>query len=294
MSNDNNIEFYRQAKTEQVSVTDATVAIRQFGQGETIVFIHGFPTNGYTWRHIISTLSLKYLCITLDLPGLGDSTWSTNTNFSSNAHAEYVTEVLNKKGIDNFSLVAHNSGATVARIIAIKNAERVKNLIVFNTEIPNHRPPWIPFYQKIGLLPLVPNLIRKLLKLKWFVKSPMGFKEAYSDKAMLENTDNIHYYLIPLINSKEKAIGALKYLRGIDWKVIDGFKQTHKEIKANVLILWGEDDRTFPLERAIEMKNQFSSKCYFHTIKNSSLLPHEEKPGEVCRLITDFLLEMKK
>ena len=292
--NNDYIKLYRQAKIEQVPVADTTVAVRQFGRGEALVFIHGFPTSGYTWRHIIPSLSLKYDCITLDLPGLGDSTWGPGTDFSSDAQAAYVTEVLKKKGIDIFSLVAHNSGATVARIIAINQPESVKNLIFFNTEIPNHRPPWIPFYQKTGLLPFVPNLIRKLLNQQWFVKSSMGFKEAYSDKLMLENPDNIKHYLMPFITSKEKTIGAFKYLRGIDWSVIDGFKQTHKEIKANVLMLWGEDDKTFPLELALEMKNQFVSNGYFHTIKNASLLPHEEQPDEVCRVITDFLLKMEK
>ena len=283
-----NIRRYMEAEIEHISVSGSTIAFRQFGRGETIVFIHGFPTSGYTWRHILPTLSLKYHCITLDLPGLGDSTWTENTNFSSSSQAEYVIEVLNKKGIDWFSLVAHNSGATIARIIAINEPERVKNLVIFNTEIPNHRPPWIPFYQKIGLLPFVQNLIQKLLQQKWFIKSSMGFKELYFDKAMLDDEDNLPYYLTPFINSKQKTIGAFKYLQGIDWNIIDDFRTKHQQIKAKVLIIWGENDRTFPLKLAIEMKNQFGSICQFHVIKNASLLPHEEKPEQVCDLITGF------
>lgn len=289
-SNPSNIGLYKQACIENVVVADTTIALRQFGQGEVIVFIHGFPTSGYTWRHILPILSAKHRCITLDLPGLGDSTWSTKTDFSSHAQAGYVTEVLNKKGITRFSLVAHNSGATVARIIAINKPDQVKNLILFNTEIPNHRPPWIPFYQKTGLLPFMPGLIRKALKQQWFVESSMVFKEAYSDKSMLNNPDNIQYYLKPIIASKEKTIGTFKYLKGIDWEAVDNFKKTHKEINANVLMIWGEDDKTFPMSLALEMKNQFASNCYFHTIPNASLLPHEEKPEEVCNIIVDFLI----
>lgn len=287
----NNIELYKEARVEQVIVAaNTTVAGRRFGDGgETIVFIHGFPTSGYTWRHILPALSLNYRCIALDLPGLGDSTWSNNTNFSSSIQADYVTAVLNKKGIDKFNLAAHNSGATVARIIAINEPDKVMNVILFNTEIPDHRPPWIPFYQKTGLLPFVPNLIRKLLKQKWFIKSSMGFKEAYTNKSLLEDPDNIQHYLAPFIASKQKTIGAFKYLKGIDWKVIDDFKTTHRKIKANVLMLWGENDKTFPLRIAIEMKKQFNANCRLLPIKNASLLPHEEKPKEVCALMIDFI-----
>ena len=289
MENIDHIEFYQQAKIEHIEVADTTIAFRQFGQGETIVFIHGFPTSGYTWRHILPVLSQKYHCITLDLPGLGDSTWTENTKFSSSFQADYVIKVLKKKGIVTFSLIAHNSGATVARIIAIKELERVRNLIMLNTEIPNHRPPWISFYQKIGLLPFVPNFIRQLLRQKWFIKSSMGFKEAYSDKSLIENYDNLNYYLMPFIKSKEKTIGAFKYLKGIDWKIVDDFKYTHKAIKANVLMIWGENDKTFPLKLANEMKNQFSSTCHLKIISNTSLLPHEEKPNEVCDYTINFL-----
>src|SRR5690606_23250976 len=93
----------------------------------------------------------------------------------------------------------------------------------------------------------------------------------------------------PIIASKDKTIGTFKYLKGIDWEVVDDFKNTHKEIKANVLMIWGEDDKTFPMSLALEMKNQFASTCYLHTIPNASLLPHEEKPEEVCKVISDFL-----
>src|SRR5690606_22089105 len=128
-----------------------------------------------------------------------------------------------------------------------------------------------------GLLPFVSGLIWKLLQKQWFIQSSMGFREAYTDKSMLENPENIQHYLSPFVHSKQKTIGAFKYLKGIDWKVIDDFKTTHKNIKANVLLLWGEDDKTFPIRFASEMKNQFTN-AQFYTIKNASLLPHEEKP----------------
>lgn len=289
MINNENINFYKQADIERITVADASIAVRHFGKGEPIIFIHGFPTNGYTWRHVIPILSEQFHCITVDLPGLGDSTWSDKTDFSSNAQAEYVIEVLKQLGLKKYSLAAHNSGATIARIIAIKQSEKTQNLILFNTEIPNHRPPWIEFYQKIGLLPFVPNVIRILLKQKWFIKSSMGFKEAYYDKKMLDIDDNIQHYLFPFFKSKEKTIGAFRYLKGIDWKIVDNFERTHKKIKAGTLFIWGKTDKTFPLKYALTMKSQFNPMPGFVEIENASLLPHEEKPKEVCEAIFDFL-----
>ena len=287
----NSIKLYRSIPLKKIQIEDVTIGLRQIGNGENLVFIHGFPTHGYTWRKIVPILSKKFRCHILDLPGLGDSNWSESTDFKSSSQARYVIKLLKNEKVMNYSLIAHNSGATIAREIAIQEQEKVKNLICLNTEIPNHRPPWIPFYQAIGLFPIVPYVVRKLFRQNWFVKSSMGFKELYTNKAMLDEEVNIGPYLKPVINSKKKTIGAFRYLKGIDWKLIDDFKELHKEIKANVLFLWGEDDKTFPIKLGREMTSQFKSKIKFITIKCASLLPHEEKPDEVADGILQFIQE---
>jgi len=278
---------YKNIALQKIKIEDVTIGLRQIGTGENLVLIHGFPTHGYTWRKLIARLSENFKCHILDLPGLGDSEWTDKTNFKSNAQARYVIKLLKNLKIDKYSLIAHNSGATIARAIAIQ--ENVENLIMFNTEIPYHRPPWIPFYQKIGLLPAVSTIIRILLVQNWFIKSPMGFKEFYADKSMLENELNILPYTNPLIQSNDKAIGAFKYLKGIDWKLVDDFKDLHEKIKARTLFIWGENDKTFPIKLAKQMVGQFKSEIEFITIKNSSLLPHEEKPDEVAKAILQFM-----
>lgn len=283
---------YKSIPLQKIKIEDVSIGLRQIGTGEDLVFIHGFPTHGYTWRKIIPELSKQFTCHILDLPGLGDSEWTDKTDFQSNAQARYVIQLLEKLGIEKYSLIAHNSGATVARAIAIK--EKVENLIMLNTEIPNHRPPWIPFYQKVDLWPFVSTVIRQLLKQPWFIKSPMGLKEAYSDKLMLTKDSNLLPYTEPLINSNEKSIGAFKYLKGIDWKLIDEFKKLHGQIKANTLLIWGEDDKTFPIKYARKMVEQFNSAIELVSIKNASLLPHEEKPDEVVEAILQFVKPHRK
>jgi len=283
------IEIYKNISLQKIKIEDVSIGLRQIGNGANLVFIHGFPTHGYTWRKLIPKLSENYKCHILDLPGLGDSNWTDKTDFKSSSQARYIVKLLEQKKIEKYSLIAHNSGATIARVIAITQNSKVENLILLNTEIPFHRPPWIPLYQKMGLLPLIPFLIRKLLGQKWFVESPMGFREFYSDKTLLNTEENILPYLDPVIKSSKKTIGAFKYLRGIDWQLIDEFEELHKQIKANVLFIWGEDDKTFPIELGKRMITQFNSKIEFVTIKNASLLPHEEKPAAVLESIRKFI-----
>ncbi len=283
------MEMYKNLVLQKVKVEDVTIGLRQIGKGDDLVFIHGFPTHGYTWRKLLPKLSEKFKCHILDLPGLGDSEWTDKTDFKSKAQARYIVKLLEKLGIKKYSLIAHDSGATIARIIAINQNTNVENLILLNTEIPNHRPPWIPFYQTVGLLPIVPRVIRFLLNQKWFIKSPMGFKELYFDKSMLEHESNILPYTNAIIKSQNKTIGAFKYLKGIDWELVDELITLHGKIKTRTLFLWGEKDKTFPIELGKQMVTQFNSEIEFVTIKNASLLPHEEKPIEVVKAILEFV-----
>ena len=117
----------------------------------------------------------------------------------------------------------------------------------------------------------------------------MGFKEAYSDKTMFDDVDNLNPYIEPITSSIDKTVGALKYLKGIDWIVVDKFKEDHQKILAETLLIWGEDDKTFPVKYAEEMTRQFNSNCELKKIKGASLLPHEEKSEEVGKLILEFL-----
>ncbi len=282
-------EIYNKIPLQKIEIEDVKIGLRQIGNGKDVVFLHGFPTHGYTWRKIIPKLSEHFKCHILDLPGLGDSEWSDETNFESSSQAKYVIKMLEQLKIDSYSIIAHNSGATIGRIIAIQESNKVANLIMMNTEIPDHRPPWIPFYQKLGLMPLVPRIIRILLTQNWFIKSSIGFKELYADKSMLKEEENILPYTKPIISSQNKTKGAFKYLKGIEWKLVDDFKYSHRKIKANTLIIWGEKDKTFPIALGKQMVKQFNVEIEFKTIADASLLPHEEKPKKVISAILKFM-----
>ena len=49
----------------------ATVCYRKEGDGPAIVFLHGFPLSGLTWRRVVPALSGRFTCYALDLVGLG-------------------------------------------------------------------------------------------------------------------------------------------------------------------------------------------------------------------------------
>ena len=117
----------------------------------------------------------------------------------------------------------------------------------------------------------------------------MGFREFYTDKSMLDVESNILPYVNRVIRSHTKTKGAFRYLKGIDWKLVDEFQTLHQKIKAKTLLIWGANDRTFPIALGKQMLTQFSTETKFVTIADASLLPHEERPHEVVEAILNFM-----
>lgn len=281
--------FYATAPVERHAIDDATIAVRRFGRGPALMLIHGFPVHGATWRALLPQLAERHTCFVLDLPGLGDSDWSDATDFTFTGQARRLSPLLRELGIERFSLLAHDTGATVARLLTLAEPGRVAKLAILNTEIPGHRPPWIPLYQKLTRVPGAGAVFHVLLQQPWFVRSGMGFREFYSNRRLFDDPARLAPYLDPVLASSRRMDGMLLYLRGPEWSAVDSLRARHAEIKCPALLLWGADDKTFPADVAEPMRTQFGGPTTFVRIPHASLMPHEERPDAVLASLVPFL-----
>ena len=130
-----------------------------------------------------------------------DSGWNARTDFRFTAQARRVNALLARLGVETCSLIAHDTGATVARLVALADPGRVASQILINTEIPGHRPPWIPFYCVMARLPGASLSFRPLLGMSWYLRSSMGFGAFYSDRRLFDDPGRLGPYVDPLLRS---------------------------------------------------------------------------------------------
>lgn len=266
----------------------ASIGYRIIGTGPPLILIHGWPLFSYTWRFVIHDLSKRFTCFLLDMPGLGDSKWNKDTNFHWPYQAKRITGLITELKLDNISILAQDSGGAIARLVALDAKNDIQKLMLINTEVPNHRPPWVPLYRTLSMLPLSSYVFKALMSSNLFLRSSMGMRGLYHDKKLLDDPSYVTPYINPLINSSKRLKGAMKYLVGCDLKITDTFEKRHREINADVLLIWGVNDPTFPLEYGRGMANQFQN-CTFVEIDDACLMPNEEKPREVLGHIERFL-----
>ena len=185
-------------------------------------------------------------------------------------------------------MLAQDTGGTFARYLALLDGARVEKLVLINTEMPRHRPPWIPLYQ----------FLMHAARARWppsacccapaaFLRSGMGFGGCFADLALLDG--DFHEHVVePLLRSAHRMEGMRRYLRGLKWGPVDALAQEHARITMPVQLIWGADDPTFPVELARAMVKQLPDARLVE-IPGARLLVHEEKPAEVAQAALNFL-----
>ena len=269
-------------------VGEALVHWRRDGSGPPAVFLHGFPLSGHTWDKVVLHLRDRFTCYTPDLIGLGQSHSTAGDDYSSQGQARALKEMLLQLGVDSYALVGNDTGGWVARELALIDKPRVSSLVLTNTEIPFHRPPWIPMYQALAHVPGFGAILRQLLKFPAFRRSPLVFGGCFHDLTHLEG-DFHRRFVEPLIVSDVRMEGALQFLRRMKFSRLDEFNNLHQQLTIPTLFVWGANDQTFPEPRARGMIGSFPNVAGFHEVRNAKLFVYEEHPEEVARLIGSFL-----
>ena len=271
-----------------IELEHCELAYRKVGSGPPLILVHGYPLSGLTFRYLVPSLAEHFTCYLPDLPGLGETRWTDQTDFRFAAQAETLNAFIGKLQLPSYAVVAHDTGGTIARRLAVIDRDRLTRMALIGTEIPGHRPPWIPLFQKIAN-PNQTGMFKFLMSQRWFRHSSAGFGGCFTKLSLIEGEFS-ELILKPMLADPRRISGQTRYLMGIDWALVDALKIDHAKITAPVLLVWGENDPVFPVEEARAMARQLGNCAGFVTVPGGKLFIHEEMPEVVLPILLDFLL----
>ena len=278
---------FEAAPVQWVQWSGGRMAYRSFGRGPALVFVHGWPLCGATWRDLVAELADEFTCIVPDLPGAGLSPWSDHTRDIFVDYGAAVAELVLQLDLPEVGLLGHDSGGTMARVAAAQLGDRVRAIALTNTEIPGHELDLIPFLQKVAALPGATTIFGWLLRSRAFLRSKMGFRSAFADLDRLEG-DFEDACLRPL---RANVTGAMKALRAADLSFVHQLQAVHDQIQAPLCCVWGDRDPFFPVDGAQQMVDAWRGPAHLHVETGMKLFVHEEAAGAVADRFRPFLRE---
>lgn len=275
-------DLFRRPPDRHLDVGAGEAALRTVGRGPALLFVHGFPVSGATFRLLLPVLSEHFTCHVIDLPGAGDSRFDADTEITVDRHIESVRRVVDLLDLDDLRVVGHDSGGLIARH-ALADDPRVAAWGLVNTE-PSSGVTW---RFKAFLAPRrLPGFGRVL---GWVAGRPtlrrngFVFGDAFADRSLLDG-DFDEFFLRPLHTSPQRQQAAIKLLRSFDLGHVQALAAVHRRIEAPVQLVWGDQDPFFPLAYAEEMVATFPA-ARLAVIEGAGLFCQEERPTEVAEAL---------
>lgn len=236
--------------SEHCTATTASgpMAYIDVGQGRPAVFVHGILANSLLWRHVITAVAgPRRRCIAVDLPGHGHTPPApTSSDVSLTGLARRVIELCDHLELDEFDLVANDTGGAVAQIVAAQIADRITTLTLTNCDTEGNTPPAafkpVAIAARLGFLTLTGPLVARSRRLK-----VMGLEVGcpHPDRLPPEVVDA---YYTPVFGSLKAARAFSRLTAAISSADLEAVRPALSEFDVPTLIVWGTGDKMFPLK----------------------------------------------
>jgi pimeloyl-ACP methyl ester carboxylesterase len=250
------------------------------GSGIPLIFIHGFGASMYCWRKNIGPVSEHFRTVALDLPGFGYSEKSLNSDYSLDEYTDVIIEFMDKMQIRDAILVGHSLGGGIALMVTLKYPERVRGLILIDTEAYAISP---PFMLKVAKLPVLNSFIHHAIG-EWVIR--ISLDRSYYNSSLI--TDKlVREYYNPFLTENGKA-APIKLLQAMDFTKLGEVALKYKEIRKKSLIIWGANDKISGLHLAHKLRNDLINSQLL-IVPQSGHLVQEEQPDIVNRAIINFI-----
>ncbi len=232
-------------ENKYIELESGTMHFIDEGKGDVVLFVHGTPTWSFLYRDFIKDLSAQFRTLAIDHIGFGLSDKPEEFSGHPRDHAQNLSEFIQKKKLQNITLVVHDFGGPIGLAAALKNPDRIKQVVMFNT--------WLwetessQEAQKVNKI--INSFLGKVLYLQFNFSPRVLLKKGYSNKKNLPK--KIHkQYINPFPNKQSRfalyriaqaLLGASEWYQQ-QWEQLSILKNKRW------LILWGTEDEFFKVD----------------------------------------------
>ncbi len=242
-----------------------------------VLFLHGFGSSLHTWEEVAAGLDRDFRVLRLDLPGFGLTGADATGDYSDARSHAVILALMGRLGLQRVALVGSSMGGRIAWSFAAAHPDRVTRLVLMAPDgfaspgIGYDQPPRVPALMRVLPYTLPEGMLRGSLR------------PAYGNPAVLTEAIFERYRAMMLAPGVRKAI-----LDRMGQHVLPRPEPLLARIRLPVLLLWGDRDAMVPVTNAQDYLRALPD-ARLVTLPGIGHVPMEESPGEVARVLRDFL-----
>lgn len=280
-------DLFRHDPERWLDVGAGEVAYRRVGSGPDVLFVHGWPVSGATFRTLLPHLVDHVTCHVIDLPGAGSSRFGADTPLTVAQHIKSVRRVLDLLELGAVAAVGHDSGGMIARHALVGDA-RLRVMGLINTEQSDGSSWRFKAFLAARHLPGFGAGLGWVAGQRRIRRIGLVLGDAFADSSLLDGEFD-EFFLKPIHDIAARRTAAVQVLRSFDPQHVRDLGQIHRRIDVPVQLVWGDQDPFFPIARAEKMVGSFPDPR-LAVIKGAGLFSHEERPAEVARALLPVLV----
>ena len=264
---------------------------REAGSGDAplIVLLHGFPSSSHMFRRLIPALADRYHVIAPDLPGFGLSAMPARESFAYGfgRFAGIIGAFLDQLGAERYAMYVMDYGAPVGFRLALEHPERVSALIIQNGNA--YEEGLQAFWDSTKAL-WADNSEANRAAMRPFMAiegTKFQYVDGVKDVSRLDPAAWLHDQIfLDRPGSVDIQLDIIYDYR-TNVALYPRFQAYFREHQPPALIVWGANDRIFPVDAAKAFLRDLPH-AELHLL-DSGHFALEDKADEIVPLMRDFL-----
>ena len=254
-----------------MQIGNVEINVRQWGQGEPLVLVHGLGANASLWMHQVRPFSERYRVIAVDLRGFGRSSKPLDAeDYSIELMTDDVIGVCRSLDLSSIHFLGVSMGGYIGQMIALKAPELVQSVMLCHTGAQRSIPADVLAKRMEALEKMSMDEYAGLVASQALAQPPDPIVEEWLREMIADNER------VPYVHVLGGALAAF-----------DLSDQVH-EIRCPTIVVSGGDDRVIPPEEGKALSKLIKGSEY-HLIDGVGHIGYAEKPEPFNHAILDFL-----
>lgn len=250
------------------------------GEGEPVIFIHGSGpgVSAYAnWRLCMPYVAENFRVIAPDMVGFGFSDRPQNIKYNMEIWAQQIIDLMDALNLKKVNLVGNSFGGGLALALAIKYPEKFNKIVL------------------MGAMGVDFELTQGLDQAWGYTPSLENMKSlldtfAYSRVLVTDELAKLRYEASIRPGFQESFSSMFPSPRQSSVRAMASNEEDIKNIKNDVLIIHGREDKVIPFENSIRL-HKLITKSQLHAFGECGHWSQIEHSERFNKLIRDFFLE---